>query len=94
MDANDSVQVSVGGKIDGHDLRGGDDTDPTHLDVWAVKDGSGWQQCAPGTEGAIKMGHMELDSAGGSGSGSTGFRFVGDKSALALINKGEILDVT
>ena len=94
VDANDTVQLSLGGKIDGHDLRGGDDTDPTHLDVWAVKDGSGWQQCAPGTEGAIKMGHMELGSAGGSGSGSTGYRFVGDKAALALINKGEKLDVT
>lgn len=94
VDAKDTVQLSLGGKIDGHDLRGDDDTDPTHLDVWAVKDGSGWQQCAPGTEGAIKMGHMELDSAGGSGSGSTGYRFVGDKAALALINKGEKLDVT
>lgn len=94
VDAKDTVQLSLGGKIDGHDLRGGDDTDPTHLDVWAVKDGSGWQQCAPGTEGAIKMGHMELGSAGGSGSGSTGYRFVGDKAALALINKGEKLDVT
>lgn len=93
VDANDKVKLSFGGKVGEDDLRGDDDADPARLDVWAVKGGSGWKQCAPGTEGAVKMGHMEMDSEGGSASGSTGYRFVGDKDALALINKGEKLDV-
>ncbi|MBB5144387.1 VCBS domain-containing protein [Desulfovibrio intestinalis] len=96
VDSKDEVNLSLGGKVDGHDLRAvdGSDSDHTHLDIWAVKDGSGWKQCAPGTEGAVKMGHMELENAGGSNSGSAKYSFVGDVDSLALINKGEKLDIT
>ena len=92
VDANDTVTLTL--KAQGIDSVVSEDGKPV-LDIYAFKNTDGkWQQCAPGTDGAVKMGHMELDSAGGSNSGSTEYRFVGDKAALALINKGETLDVT
>ncbi|WP_291439830.1 VCBS domain-containing protein [Desulfovibrio sp.] len=92
VDANDTVTLTL--KAQGIDSVVAGDGKPV-LDIYAFKNTDGkWQQCAPGTDGAVKMGHMELDSAGDSNSGSTGYRFVGDKAALALINKGETLDVT
>ena len=92
VDVNDTVTLTL--KAQGADSVVAGDGKPV-LDIYAFKNTDGkWQQCAPGTDGAVKMGHMELDSAGGSNSGSTEYRFVGDKAALALINKGETLDVT
>lgn len=92
VDADDTVTLTL--KAQGIDSVAAEDGKPV-LDIYAFKNTDGkWQQCAPGTEGAVKMGHMELDDTDGSASGSAGYRFVGDKDALALINKGEKLGIT